>query len=91
MNIDVSKIRDLYTLYGFEQLEETKNYLVFSHSEGYFCNAEILQLNLAQDISAIRRQYEDTGYSVKVSAYSSIEDIHRRLFSGFFSQRNITQ
>jgi hypothetical protein len=91
MKIDIEKINNLYALYGFERLEEANDYLVFSHSDGYFCNAEILRTNLANDIGDVRKQYEDVGYSVKVSDYTSLDQIHQSLFSGFFSQRNITQ
>lgn len=91
MNRNAEEIKALYSLYGFELLDETCDYLVFSHSEGYFSNAEILNFNFGLNIANVRRQYENMGYSVRISNFTSIDDIHHNLFSGFFSQRNITQ
>lgn len=85
------KIIQLYRLYSFDLLAEEKDYLVFTRPEGYFSNAEILWLKETSNQDAIRKEYEDIGYSVKVSQYSSIAETHAGLFMGFFSQRNIAQ
>ena len=83
------QIKQLYQLYSFELLADQKEYMVFTRPEGYFCNAEILWLKHSGNVDAIRQDYEKTGYSVKVTYFSSLEETHIGLFKGFFSQRNI--
>ena len=85
------KIIQLYQLYSFDLLTDEKDYLVFTRPEGYFSNAEILWLKKFKNQDTIRKEYENLGYSVKVSQYSTIEETHAGLFKGFFSQRNIAQ
>lgn len=83
------EIKRLYQLYSFELLADEKEYMVFTRAEGYFCNAEILWLKKSGNVDIVRQEYEKIGYSVKISLFSSIEETHIGLFTGFFSQRNI--
>lgn len=78
------KIEALYTLYGFEVFESNENYIVFTHENGYFSNAEIVLLNNFKT-QEIERQLENLGFSVRVKHYNNLDEIHRRLFYGFFS------
>lgn len=97
------KIKELYQLYGFE-IEKDSTYdenvlLAFSYSRGYFNNIEIVKIGDCSDkeIEDCKAKYEELGYSVSVTEGQNqkVEDIHRKLFSGFFnikaSQKGISK
>ena len=80
----------LYEKYGFE-LEDNQNpekYLVFSYRKGYFQNAEILLIDLDFDFHNLEAEYKASGFAVKINKYSSLDEIHSQLFSGFFLPPN---
>ena len=80
----MNNIIDVYLLYGFELAEETKDYLVFTYTNGYFSNAEIVKLN-DKDCTKCKEKYESLSYSVTIISYSDVEKLHKKLFAGFFS------
>lgn len=80
---DIIKI---YLLYGFELVEKTKEYLVFTYTNGYFSNAEIVQLEDV-DCSKCKRKYEELSFSVTIIACHDLAKIHDKLFTGFFSSK----
>ena len=84
---DSGAIVSLYTKYGFEVEDETHPslYLAFSHSSGYFQNAEILLIDPEFDCETLEKEYKDAGFSVKVSKFLGIKQLHERLFDGFFA------
>ena len=87
MKEDIMKnIIDVYLLYGFELAEEAKDYLVFTYTNGYFSNAEIVKLN-DKDCTKCKEKYEALSYSVTIISCSDVEKLHKKLFAGFFSIR----
>lgn len=78
-------VQQLYELYGFKCVEQTKDYMVFVYSSGYFTNTEILQLTEGYSCAAKADEYECLGYSVRVVPFTTAEDTHNKLFSGFFT------
>ena len=80
----MKNIIDVYLLYGFELAEETKDYLVFTYTNGYFSNAEIVKLN-DKDCTKCKGKYESLSYSVTIISFSDVEKLHKKLFTGFFS------
>ena len=80
----MKNIVDIYLLYGFELAEETKDYLVFTYTNGYFSNAEIVKLN-DRDCTKCKEKYESLSYSVTIISCSDVEKLHEKLFAGFFS------
>lgn len=73
-------------LYGFELVEQTKEYLVFTYTNGYFSNAEIVQLKDV-DCSNCKEKYEKLAFSVTIIGCHDLTKIHDKLFSGFFSSK----
>lgn len=87
---EIRCIKELYELYSFTQIDEEENYLVFTYSRGYFDNAEIIYFdNERKGTEEAKRKYEDLGYSVKITPFTSIEALHEALFSGFFGISDI--
>lgn len=84
-----NKLIDLYNLYGFEVFDSNENYLIFTFGNGYFSNAEIVLFN-EFDTNDIENQLKGLGFSVRVIHYKNFDEIHDRLFNGFFSA-NITK
>lgn len=77
----------LYRLYGFECVDQKKEYLVFTFTSGYFSNAEIVQLVDGFSCEDIQEQYESLGFSVRVVQFSSVAETHNNLFVGFFNEK----
>lgn len=82
----MKEIIEIYLLYGFELAEETKEYLVFTYTNGYFSNAEIVQLKDV-DCSKCKKKYETLAFSVTIIGCHDLAKIHDKLFSGFFSSK----
>ena len=83
------KVEQLYKIYGFEKTEETDEFIVFTYSNGYFHNVEIVRFDDKKSVENIKLDYEDIGYSVRIIDYISCEQTHHLLFNGFFSVENI--
>ena len=89
MGKEKEKIEELYKIYGFEKIEEEENISVFTYSNGYFHNVEIVKFKKEVDVERIKQEYESVGYSVRIIDYVSCDETQRLLFNGFFSVDNI--
>ena len=78
------EIINLYNLYGFSLEKEFEDAVIFSYSNGYFNNIEIVYTN-SKNISKYKKEYEEVGYSVRTTPKTDIEKVHNRLFTGFFN------
>lgn len=78
------EIKDIYKLYGFEVLNEGYDYIVFQHNKGYFNNLEIVTFSKNDNCVELKAQYDHAGYSVNSKNFTSLDEIHEKLFSGFF-------
>lgn len=85
----IEKIEQLYKIYGFEKIEQSENVLVFTYSNGYFHNVEIVKFRKDEDVEYIKQEYEGMGYSVRIIDYISCEETQKLLFNGFFAVDNI--
>ena len=63
------KVEQLYKIYGFEKTEETDEFIVFTYSNGYFHNVEIVRFDDKKSVENIKLDYEDIGYSVRIIDY----------------------
>lgn len=79
-----NEIIDLYTLYKFEKEKILDNILVFSYSQGYFNNVEIVFDKETSELNSLEEDYKACGYAVIKRLFVSLEDIHKNLFKGFF-------
>lgn len=90
--IETKKVEKLYELYGFKMATCTEEYMVFTYSNGYFHNAEIIKLNCNEGkLCDLKNKYESLGYSVRTIEYISFEKTHELLFNGFFAVENINR
>lgn len=85
----IEEIEALYELYGFSKVKQSDDYVVFTYSNGYFYNAEIIKFNNQIEETKLKREFEETGYSVRIIEYVSLEKTHELLFNGFFAVKNI--
>lgn len=83
------KVEQLYSIYGFKKTDETECILVFTYSNGYFHNVEIVRFKENENVDEIKREYEKLGYSVRIIDYVSCEETQKLLFKGFFNVDNI--
>lgn len=80
------KIVELYKIYGFQEIEQTDEIMVFTYTNGYFHNVEIIKLSEDENVcDDVKTQYEELGYSVRVVEYDSCEKTKELLFNGFFA------
>lgn len=83
---DKRKIAELYDLYDFQKLEDSSNFLVFLYDYGYFKNLEVIydkEDSLSK--TELKTKYSAIGYNEpNYYKYTSIEELHERLFKGFF-------
>lgn len=85
--MDVSQLDNLYGLYKFQILPVAdKNIRVYSFSNKYFSNADVIVLKKVDDsvLRDVSREIESLGFSVKVRDYKTIEEAEESLFDGFF-------
>lgn len=86
---NIEEIEALYELYGFSKVKQSDDYVVFTYSNGYFYNAEIIKFNNQIEETKLKREFEEAGYSVRIIEYVSLEKTHELLFNGFFAVKNI--
>ena len=63
------KVEQLYSIYGFKKTDETECILVFTYSNGYFHNVEIVRFKENENVDEIKREYEKLGYYVRIIDY----------------------
>ena len=85
---EINRIVDLYTLFGFDVEDKQDEFIAFLYNKGYFKNIEIVILLDNYNCNDVKTQYEEIGFSVSVKKYTSLEDIHQKLFDGFFKIEN---
>ncbi len=86
------KIIELFRKYGFEYRKSASNgdFLAFTFKSGFFYNAELVSLGITEkeriekEMDVVVRELEQLNFSTKKSFYSSIDDIEKKLFDGFF-------
>lgn len=84
--LNKNDVEKLYLRYGFEIGETNDSYLVFISKNGYFKNAEIIILDdRIPEKKLPKETYEALGYSVRISSFKSLLEIHDSLFNGFFN------
>lgn len=86
---EITKIEQLYKLYGFSKVKQSEKYIVFTYSNGYFYNAEIIKFGSQIEEFELKNEFEGSGYSVRIIEYVSLEKTHELLFNGFFSVKKI--
>lgn len=87
-----SELDAIYSLYQFEKIEQTDNVCVYLFYNGYFKNIEIVSLEVNNPIvGLLRSKYEEFGYAVSETIFSSLETAHNKLFDGFFYIDRFTQ
>lgn len=86
------RIEQLYKIYGFNIINQSDDFMVFTYSNGYFHNVEVIQFSENNDtLKEIKTEYEELGFSVRVIEYDSCEKTQELLFNGFFSVENINK
>lgn len=86
------QIEKLYRIYGFEIIDQSEDAMIFTYSNGYFHNVEIIKFNNNEDIlEKVKIEYEEMGYSVRIIDYDSCEKTQELLFNGFFAVESINR
>ncbi len=88
-----TQIENLYNLYGFSMAERGENYLIFTYNDnGYFANAEMVLFDHSIDnYEQKRKEYEETGFVLRMIDYTSYHDMWSHLFRGFFGIERVNK
>lgn len=89
--MDIDSITQLYRLYGFNNIETQENYIVFDSKFGSFRNLEIVYNCDEVDIKIVEKKYEGIKCSVNKTHFKTLEELHQKLFSDFFSLENLSE
>jgi hypothetical protein len=77
---------ELYKRYGLDKASETQNTAVFTYSNGYFNNAEIVSFGeCKENKNKLLNEYRLLGFATRIVEFNSIEEMHKHLFNGFFT------
>lgn len=83
---NISDIVSLYELYGFEASDITEHMIIFTFSNGYFFNCEIMTDDTKSElVKKKKEEYEELGYSVRIVEFDTIDNIDNKLYCGFFN------
>lgn len=83
---EFEKIIELYSIYGFEVAKTEEKCIVFTFSNGYFLNCEIVENGLTEkEKEEYKSQYDQLGYATRIVSFVSIDDAHEKLYTGFFN------
>lgn len=86
------RIEELYKIYGFKMIDQSEDFMVFTYSNGYFHNVEVIKFSKNEEpLKKIKTEYEELGFSVRVIEYDSCETTQELLFNGFFAVENINK
>lgn len=85
--IDKKSLQGFYERYGFSLIEDIEDdfVLVFSISNGYFENIEIVPYAENYSDSVAKSNYGSLGHTCKVRSFSEAMHAETLLFNGFFS------
>ena len=61
---EIEQIERLYELYGFSKVKEADKFIVFTYSNGYFYNAEIIKFDSDIEVDHSGVRYSKAGIKV---------------------------
>lgn len=89
---EIERVEALYNLYGFTLVAKEESYIVYTYCSGYFNNAEVIYFGPKDErIDMVKKTYEELGFLVKITQYTSIDKLHEALFTGFFEITDINR
>lgn len=87
------QIKDIFTLYQYELLKETEDYIIFNEGHSMYPGVEIVCLTQFgfDVIASMKTEFSEQGYAVRVCPPSEVERIEDYLFDWFFRVKNTNQ
>jgi hypothetical protein len=88
--IDISKIDEIYTRYGYEVKTNHKGVRVYLFTKSIYNGADIVKLSDECDIEKLRKEYANEGFAIKVRNFISEKEAETTLFNDFFKVEGVT-
>jgi len=89
-NIDITKIDEIYTRYGYEIKSNHKGARVYLFTKSIYNGADIIKLTDDCDVEKLRKEYSNEGFATKIRIFESIENAETNLFNDFFKVEGVT-
>jgi len=89
-NIDITKIDEIYTRYGYEIKSNHKGARVYLFTKSIYSGADILKLSNDCDVEKLRKEYSNEGFATKIRIFDSVENVETNLFNDFFKVEGVT-
>lgn len=86
----IKELDDLYIRYGYEP-RKTKATRVYLFTKSIYNGADIVKTGTEEEAEALKKQYADSGYAVKIRTYKNIEEAEDLLFKDFFKADGVIQ
>ena len=88
--MSIEEIKKLFDLYGYETLEETSAYIVYSAMHSLYPGVDIILLQPMDEVqlSKLQDDYSSQRYAVRLCRYDELDSIEDFLFDWFFQVKN---
>jgi hypothetical protein len=89
--IDIRKIDEIYTRYGYEVKTNHKGVRVYLFTKSIYNGADIVKLSDECDIEKLRKEFANEGFAIKARNFISEKEAETTLFNDFFKVEGITK
>ncbi|GHV49001.1 hypothetical protein FACS1894181_06450 [Bacteroidia bacterium] len=89
-DIEIHKIDEIYTRYGYEIKSNHKGARVYLFTKSIYNGADIIKLSYDCDIEKLRKEYSNEEFATKIRNFSSTEEVETNLFNDFFKVESVT-
>jgi len=86
----IKELDDLYIRYGYEP-RKSKATRVYLFTKSIYNGADIVRTGTDEEAEALKKQYADAGYAVKIRNFKNIEEAEDFLFKDFFKADGVIQ
>lgn len=84
--MDVTKLKEIFSLYEYKLLDETEDYLIYNEGHSMYPGVEIVCITQegVKKANTIKAEYSNQGYAVRLCTPQEAETIEDYLFDWFF-------
>lgn len=91
--IDKTKVIEIFKLYRYNVIDNHDGYLIFILDSGMYPGAEIINIGNHSDEEVAKKinEYRDLSFNAREYRYTTIENLEKFLFNGFFQVKAANQ
>ena len=90
---DKNKVIEIFKLYRYNVIDNHDGYLIFILDSGMYPGAEIINIGTHSDEEVAKKinEYRDLSFNAREYRYTTIENLEKFLFNGFFQVKAANQ